>query len=93
MQSKFEQIYDLYYDCTYRYIFIYVKNKLNTEDIITTVFTKIFENKNTITDVETSKHWILLIAHNTIIDFYKKNNKVLPSNIKNYKISPTSLMM
>ncbi|MBW9169810.1 RNA polymerase sigma factor [Clostridium estertheticum] len=79
MQSKFEQMYDMYYDCVYRYIYISVKNKWNTEDIIATVFTKIFENEDKITVVEASKNWIFRIAHNTIIDFYRMNSRVILS--------------
>jgi len=78
MPSKFEQLYDKYYDCVYRYIFVSVKNKWNAEDIIATVFTKIYENNDKITDVEASKNWIFRIAHNTIIDFYRKNSKIIP---------------
>lgn len=78
MPSKFEQLYDMYYDCVYRYIFVSVKNKWNAEDIIATVFTKIYENSDKITDVEASKNWVFRIAHNTIIDFYRKNSKVIP---------------
>ena len=77
MQSKFEQLYDTYYDCVYRYIFVFVKTKRNAEDIIATVFTKILENEDKITEVEASKNWVFRIAHNTIIDFYRKNSKVV----------------
>lgn len=77
MQSKFEQLYDMYYDCVYKYIFVSVKNKWNAEDIIATVFTKIFENKDKITEVEESRNWVFRIAHNAIIDFYRKNSKVI----------------
>ena len=76
--KKFEQLYDMYYDCVYRYIFVSVKNKWNAEDIIATVFTKIYENKDKITEVNESKNWVFRIAHNTIIDFYRKNSKVIP---------------
>ncbi|MBU3102161.1 MULTISPECIES: RNA polymerase sigma factor [Clostridium] len=77
MQSKFEQLYDTYYDCVYRYIFVSVKNKRNAEDIIATVFTKIFENEDKIIEVETSKNWVFHIAYNTILDFHRKNSKVI----------------
>jgi len=75
---KFEQLYDMYYDCVYRYIFVSVKNKWNAEDIIATVFTKIYEHKDKIMEVSESKNWVFRIAHNTIIDFYRKNSKVIP---------------
>jgi RNA polymerase sigma-70 factor (ECF subfamily) len=76
--KKFEQLYDMYYDCVYRYIFVSVKNKWNAEDIIATVFTKIYEHKDKIAEVNESKNWVFKIAHNTIIDFYRKNSKVIP---------------
>ena len=76
--KKFELLYDMYYDCVYRYIFVSVKNKWNAEDIIATVFTKIYEHKDKIIDVSESKNWVFRIAHNTIIDFYRKNSKVIP---------------
>jgi RNA polymerase sigma-70 factor (ECF subfamily) len=78
MENKVEQLYDMYYDSLYRYIFVSVKNKWNAEDIIATVFIKIIENKHKITEVEESKNWLFRIAHNAIIDFYRKNNRVIP---------------
>jgi RNA polymerase sigma-70 factor (ECF subfamily) len=78
MSDKFEQLYDMYYDGVYRYIFVSVKNKWNAEDIISTVFTKIYENRDKIMDVGESKNWVFRIAHNAIIDFYRKNSKVIP---------------
>lgn len=78
MKTKFEKLYDAYYDSLYRYIYVCVKNKWNAEDIISTVFTKIYENKEKIQDVETSKNWVFKIAHNAIIDFYRKNGRVIP---------------
>lgn len=74
MQSKFEQLYDMYYDSVYRYIYGSVKNKWNAEDIIVTVFTKIFEEKDKIIKVEESESWIFRIAHNAILNFKDKNN-------------------
>jgi RNA polymerase sigma-70 factor (ECF subfamily) len=78
MESKVEQLYDRYYDCVYRYIFVSVKNKWNAEDIIATVFIKIIENKHKIAEVEASKNWVFRIAHNAIIDFYRRNNRIIP---------------
>lgn len=92
MQSKFGQLYDMYYDCVYRYIFVFVKNKQNAEDIIAAVFTKIFENQDKITEVEASKIWIFPIAHNAIIDFYRKNNKIIDQLPEKSKKSATPLI-
>lgn len=71
MQSKFEQIYDKYYDYVYRYIFVSVKDKGNTEYIIEIVFTKIYKNKDKISKIESNQDWILSIVQNEIKDFYR----------------------
>lgn len=78
MENKFEKLYDTYYDSVYRYIYVCVKDKWNTEDIISTVFYKIYENRDKIQEVESSKNWVFRIAHNAIIDFYRKNGRVIP---------------
>lgn len=77
MKSKFEKLYDTYYDCIYRYIYASVKDKWNAEDIIATVFMKIYDARSQIGDIECSKNWVFKIAHNAIIDFYRKNSKVI----------------
>lgn len=76
----FRILYDRYYDGIYRYIFANVKNKWNAEDIVSVVFTKLYINREKITDVEGSKNWIYRIARNAIIDYYRANNKVIPIN-------------
>jgi RNA polymerase sigma-70 factor, ECF subfamily len=77
-EKLFEQLYDTYYNGVYKYIYVSVKDKWNTEDIISTVFIKIYNNREKIVDVEGSKNWVFRIAHNCIIDFYRKNSKVIP---------------
>lgn len=77
-EKLFEDLYDTYYNSVYRYIYAAVKDKWNTEDIISTVFTKIYSHREKIIDVEGSKNWVFRIAHNAIIDFYRKNSKIIP---------------
>jgi len=74
----FEELYDTYYDSVYKYIYSSVKNKWNAEDVISTVFTKIYQNREKIINVEGSKNWVFRIAHNCIIDFYRVNSKIIP---------------
>lgn len=74
----FEQVYDAYYTGVYKYIYASVKDKWITEDILSTVFTNIYKHKGKIIGIEESKHWVFRIAHNCIIDYYRKNKKVIP---------------
>lgn len=77
-EAKFEQIYDTYYDSVYKYIYVCVKDKWNAEDIISTVFVKVYENVDKLGDVSEVRNWIFRVAHNAVIDFRRKNGKVIP---------------
>lgn len=72
----FEELYKTYYNSVFRYIFVAVKNTWIAEDIIAEVFMKIYKHKEEIISVEASNRWIFRIAHNTLIDFYRKNSRV-----------------
>jgi RNA polymerase sigma-70 factor (ECF subfamily) len=72
----FEELYKTYYSSVYRYIFVAVKNSWIAEDILAEVFMKIYKHKNEIISVEASNRWIFRIAHNSLIDFYRKNNRI-----------------
>jgi RNA polymerase sigma-70 factor (ECF subfamily) len=72
----FEEVYKAYYSSVYRYIFVAVKNSWITEDILAEVFMKIYKHREEIINVEVSNRWIFRIAHNALIDFYRKNNRV-----------------
>ena len=76
--KKFEELYDTYYNSVYKYIYVCVKDKWNAEDIISVVFIKVYENMTKLTSLEEAKHWIFRVAHNAVIDFYRKNAKVIP---------------
>ena len=43
---------------------------------------KIYEDKNKIIDVETSKNWVFRITNNTIMEFYRKKGKEIPSEYR-----------
>lgn len=76
----FTRLYDRYYEGIYSYIFANVKDKWDTEDIVSVVFTKLYINREKIVYIEYSKSWIYRIAHNSIIDYYRSNKKVIPMN-------------
>lgn len=75
-EELFEELYRKYYQMSFRYIFSKVKNYWIAEDLLSEVFIKIYKHRDEICDVNKSKYWIIKIANNTIIDYYRKNNKV-----------------
>jgi RNA polymerase sigma-70 factor, ECF subfamily len=52
-----------------------VKNDQDVEDILQTVFYKIYNNVNNLNEVEKIHAWIYCITKNTIVDFYRVQKK------------------
>jgi len=76
-KEKFSQIYDQYIDSIYRFIFIKVNSQQVAEDICSETFTRgwqIFSKKND--KIKNIRAFLYKIAHNLIVDFYKKKSKV-----------------
>jgi len=70
-----EQIYKQYYSRLFSFIDSKIHNKEDTKDILSEVFIKIYTNIDRLDSDEKLTSWIFTIARNTIIDFYRKNNK------------------
>jgi RNA polymerase sigma factor (sigma-70 family) len=72
----FMKLYDDCYDDVYRYVYVKTGNKWDTEDIVSEVFRKAYENKNRLKDNPSPKAWIMTITRNTVIDFYRKKKNI-----------------
>lgn len=70
-----EQIYKQYYSRLFSFINSKVQNKEDTKDILSEVFIKIYKNVDKLDLDKKLTSWIFTITRNTIIDFYRKNNK------------------
>ncbi|WP_458412990.1 RNA polymerase sigma factor [Schinkia sp. CFF1] len=88
MGVTFVQMYDECYDDVYRYVYFKVGNKWDTDDIVSETFRKSFERKTTLHEIENPKAWLLMIARNTIIDFYRKKKSVLMGDETEFYFSP-----
>ncbi len=47
-------------------------NKWDTDDIVSDIFRKAFERYASLQEQSSAKAWLITIARNTIIDFYRK---------------------
>lgn len=69
--EAFGQIYDVFIDAIYRYMYYRVKDE-EVEDLVEVVFLKAWEN---IGKYKKGKHsfssWLFRIAHNLVVDFYR----------------------
>lgn len=77
MSLTFIDLYDAYFDDVYRYVFVKTGNKWDAEDIVSEVFRKAYESWARRNDSANPKAWIMAIARNTVIDFYRKKKSLL----------------
>ncbi len=72
----FEKIYHHFLPKIYRFIFFQVLNKQTAEDLTSEVFMKIYNNiRGSNLNSFTFKAWAFKIAHNTVIDYFRRENK------------------
>lgn len=75
-KAEFNRIYDKYFQTIYRMVFVHMKNQHDTSDIVQDVFYKFFISEKEFNDDEHIKAWLLRIAHNASVDFFRsKHNK------------------
>lgn len=77
-QEGFERLYDIFYDPIFRYLRFRVDDR-EVDDLVSEVFLKVIKK---ITAYKSSKTgtfsaWIFRIAHNTLVDFYRKREELL----------------
>ena len=74
----FDQLLERYKQSVFSYIFQMVKDHDNTNDIFQEVFIKVIKSlkKDTYNHEGKLLSWILRIAHNQVIDYFRKNSKM-----------------
>lgn len=73
--KAFDEVYGLYYTPLFRYIFIRLKNKEESEDMTQVVFMKIWQFIPEWKDEHTSPiAFFFTVARNTLIDYFRKNS-------------------
>lgn len=71
-QDSFAKVYDYLVDPLYKYIFYRVSSAQDAEDLLETVFLKIWENINHYKLQKSSfVAWAFRIAHNLVVDHYR----------------------
>jgi len=72
-QSAFTQIYDIYFDRIYRYVFVRLKKQAEAEDLTQEVFIKALRSIDSYKIGKTPfAAWLFRIAHNQVIDHVRK---------------------
>ncbi|MBQ7710270.1 MAG: sigma-70 family RNA polymerase sigma factor [Bacteroidales bacterium] len=76
--SCFEELLSRYQTKVYGYIFSVVKDKDVADDIFQDTFFKVVMtlSQGVYKDENKFIHWVMRIAHNLIVDYYRRNNKM-----------------
>jgi len=56
-------------------------DKSMAPDIMQEVAIKIFKNKDRLNTLENNRAWLYRVTRNTLIDFYRKNDRAIPSEL------------
>ncbi len=80
--DAFSELYDIFIDAIYRYVFYRVKNE-DSEDLTETVFLKVWENIKSYKEKKDTyfSSWIFRIAHNVVVDYYRASKDRMVSEI------------
>jgi RNA polymerase sigma-70 factor, ECF subfamily len=77
-RESYDRLYDQHHDNVYRFIFSRLRNHLDTEDIVQEVFLRAWLNIKKYQEHGIPfSHYLSRIAHNMIIDFHRKNQRVI----------------
>ena len=71
-ETAFKQIFDLYVPKVYQFIYDYIKERTEAEDLTQMVFIKIWEYRGNIDIDKSFEGYIFTIAHRNVLDHIKK---------------------
>jgi len=81
--EAFGELYSIYLDRIYRYVFHQVKDKMTAEDITEEVFVKAWKAIGSCKGKgRTFSSWLYRIAHNQLIDNLRSRRKYLPTEME-----------
>ena len=81
--EAFGELYNIYLERIYRYVFYQVRDKMTAEDLTEEVFLKAWKSIDTCRGKEqTFSSWLYRIAHNHVIDNLRSQRKYLSADME-----------
>ena len=81
-QAAFTQLYDIYFDRVYRYIYVRIRRQDEAQDLTQEVFIKALkEIESYRIDKTPFASWLFRIAHNQVIDHVRKHKNKIEMSI------------
>ena len=75
-EKDYNECVTLYADNVYRFILKNIKNEEDAKDIVQTSFEKMWVHRATVEN-NTSKSFLFTVAYNAMIDFIRKNKRII----------------
>ena len=88
--EAFAQLYEAYFDKIYRYIVMRIRNEMEAEDIAQQVFMKMLHSISSYKSKGVPfSSWVYRIAHNQVIDYFRRQNKKATVDIEGLQLPST----
>src|SRR4030042_1255875 len=81
-EETFAEVYDLYMEKIYRFIYFKVSNKEDAEDLAAEVFFKAWQYINAGKIVNSLNAFLYSIARNKVVDYYRKKTRTKQVNLE-----------
>lgn len=78
-QQAFEQLYARHKDALYRYYLRHVSNQDTCQELFQDLWMKIIKSKENYKVTAKFKTWMYTLAHNRLVDWYRRNNLEMKS--------------
>lgn len=77
MEERFLELFNLYKNDIYRFIYSYTKNLYDADDILQSVFIKLYKHQNLFNKSNDKKKWLIKVSinecKNLFLSFWRKN--------------------
>ena len=88
-QNAFEQLYARHKDALYRYFLRHLSNESTCQELYQDLWMKIIKSKDNYKPTAKFKTWMYTLAHNRLVDWYRRNNLEMQSFQANSEESDT----
>jgi len=88
-QNAFEQLYARHKDALYRYFLRHLSNESTCQELYQDLWMKIIKSKDKYQPTAKFQTWIYTLAHNRLVDWYRRNNLEMKSFQTNTEESDT----
>lgn len=87
-QRKFREFFDAYSKKVYTYTLWLVRNKEACDDIVQSVFIKLWNKSLTAEDEHDIGMWLFMVARNEAMDFFRKRSRFMRFRVRYSRETP-----